>query len=139
MNAVIRDMFRAIHEGKWLSIEYHNREDQVTRYWIGIRGLDVRKRTLAVEGLHLGLYTVEAYDRIRIDAILSSEVIEGSYYPVNEALVRDIGRNPERYYPLFDNLANLKILTYLEMCNRLDVVPYQSDCCLSACILAAVS
>ncbi len=127
MNAVIRDMFRAIHEGKWLSIEYHNREDQVTRYWIGIRGLDVRKRTLAVEGLHLGLYTVEAYDRIRIDAILSSEVIEGSYYPVNEALVRDIGRNPERYYPLFDNLANLKILTYLEMCNRLDVVPYQSD------------
>ncbi len=127
MNAVIRDIFRAVHEGKWLSIEYRNREEQVTRYWIGIRDLNVRKRTLAVEGLHLGMYTVEAYDRIRIDGILSSEVIEGSYYPVNDSLVQDIGINPHRYQPLFDNTANLKILTYLEMCSRLDVVPYQSD------------
>lgn len=39
MNAVCRDIFRAVHEGKWLSIEYRNQQEQVTRYWIGIRNI----------------------------------------------------------------------------------------------------
>ena len=127
MNEVIRDIFRAIHEGKWISIEYHNRQEQNTKYWIGIRNLDVRNRTLAVEGFHLRQYTVEAFDKININAILTSRIIEGSYYPVNETLVKDIYLNPHKYKPIFDNTANLKILGYLEMCNRLDTVPYKSD------------
>lgn len=127
MNAVFRDVFRAIHEGKWISIEYLNREEQTTKYWIGIRDLDVRNRTLAVEGLHLVKHTVESFDKIKLDSIQNSRIIEGSYYPVNEALVKDIYLNPHRYNTLFDNTANLKILGYLEMCNRLDAVPYKSD------------
>lgn len=127
MNAVFRDVFRAIHEGKWISIEYLNREEQTTKYWIGIRDLDVRNRTMAVEGLHLVQHTVEPFDKIKLDSIQNSRIIEGSYYPVNEALVKDIYLNPHKYNTLFDNTANLKILGYLEMCNRLDAVPYKSD------------
>lgn len=127
MNAIFRDIFRAIHEGKWLSIEYHNREDQQTKYWIGIRDIDIRNRTLAVEGLHLGQYTVGSFDKILIDSIQTSSIIEGSFYPVNNALVRDIYLNPHKYYTLFDNTANLKILSYLEQCNRMDCVPYKAD------------
>lgn len=127
MNTIFRDIFRAIHEGKWLSIEYHNQDDQITKYWIGIRDLDVRSRTLAVEGLHLGRYTVETFQKIKIDSILHSQVVEGSFCPVNEALVKDIYLNPHKYTALFDNTANLKILSYLEMCNRLDTVPYLSE------------
>ncbi len=127
MNAIFRDIFRAIHEGKWLSIEYHNREDQQTKYWIGIRDIDIRNRTLAVEGLHLGQYTVGTFDKILIDSIQTSSIIEGSFYPVNNALVRDIYLNPHKYYTLFDNTANLKILSYLEQCNRMDCVPYKAD------------
>ena len=40
MNQICRDIFRAIHEGKWLKIEYRNKADQITKYWIGIRDLD---------------------------------------------------------------------------------------------------
>lgn len=127
MNAVFRDIFRAVHEGKWISIEYHNREEKNTKYWIGIRNIDVRNRTLSVEGLHLRQHTVEAFDRIKIDSIQSSRIIEGSFYPVNESLVKDIYLNPHKYNSIFDNTANFKILGYLEMCNRLDSVPYQSD------------
>lgn len=127
MNTVLRDIFRAIHEGKWLSIEYHNRKEQDTKYWIGIRNLDVGSRSLAVDGLHLGQYTVEAYDKIKIDSIKSSRIIEGSFCAVNEELVQDIYLNPHKYHTLFDHTANLKILNYLEMCNRLDCVPYRSD------------
>lgn len=128
MNAVARDIFRAIHEGKWLSIEYRNKENEITRYWIGIRDLDACKRTLKVDGLHLGQYQLKTFDYpIKIDSILSSEVVEGSYCDVNPSLIRDIYLNPHKYNDLFDNTANLKILNYLEMCNRMDATPYKKD------------
>lgn len=127
MTTVYRDIFRAIHEGKWLAIEYRNQSDQVTKYWIGIRNLDVVKKTLSVEGLHLGKYSTRSLDCIFVDSIQSSKIIEGSYCPVNKSLVDDIYINPHKYKMFFDNIANLKILNYLEMCNRMDNVPYYSD------------
>ena len=127
MNQICRDIFKAIHEGKWLKIEYRNKADQITKYWIGIRDLDPRNRTLKVDGLHLGLYSIDAFDKIFIDSILSSEVIEGSYCPVNKRLVEDIAIHPERYKLIFASSSNLKILNYLEMCNRLDTTPYITD------------
>ncbi len=127
MNSVHRDIFKAIHEGKWLKIEYRNKEEKVTKYWIGIRDLNAAKRTLAVDGLHLSKYTTNSYDYIYIDSIISSQVVEGSYCPVNRRLVEDISQNPHKYKNLFDNVPNLKILNYLEMCNRYDATPYYSD------------
>lgn len=127
MNNINHDIFRAIHEGKWLKIEYKNREDKITRYWIGIHDLNPVKRTLSVDGLHLSRYTTDSFDTIYIDSILSSQVVEGSYCPVNQELVQDIYLNPHKYKALFDNVANLKILNYLEMCNRMDTTPYYSN------------
>ncbi len=127
MSGICSDIFRAIHEGKWLKIEYRNKECQVTKFWIGIRSMDVRKRRLSVYGLHLKQYTIDSFDFIDIDSILSSQVVEGTYCPVNEELVQDIYLNPEKYKSLFENIANMKILNYLEMCNRMDVTPYHSD------------
>ena len=127
MTSIHRDIFQAIHEGKWISIEYHNKQDQVTRYWIGIQNLNIAKRTLTVDGLHLGQYALKKLSYILIDSIISSQIIEGSYYPVNQDLVRDIHLNPEKYKPLFDQVANLKILNYLEDCNRMDTTPYRLD------------
>ena len=42
MTGVARAVFRALHEGKWLSIEYRNGFDKVTRFWAGIRGLNAK-------------------------------------------------------------------------------------------------
>lgn len=127
MNSICRDIFKAIHEGKWLKIEYKNQSNETTRYWIGIRDLDPGRRTLKVDGLHIGRYTVSEFDKIFIDSILSTNIVEGSYCPVNERLVEDIAMYPEKYQKIFDHVANLKILNYLEMCNRLDTTPYYSD------------
>lgn len=127
MNTVHRDIFQAIHEGRWLSIEYYNKHEQVTKYWIGIQNLNIANRTLSVEGLHLGKYVLKQFDQIRIDSILSSQVIDGSYHPVNQNLVSDIQLNPHKYKTLFDQVANLKILNYLEDCNRMDTIPYKQD------------
>ncbi len=127
MNTVHRDIFKAIHEGKWMTIEYRNRQEQMTRYWIGIRDLNVAHRTLMVEGLHLGKYSLKEYDRIYIDSILSSQVLDGSYCEVNQKLVRDIHENPGKYKSLFDHVVNLKVLDYLEDCSRMDTTVYRKD------------
>lgn len=127
MNPILRDIFRAIHEGRWLTIEYRNKQELITRYWIGIQDLNAGRRCLRVEGLHLGQYTLEQYNYIYIDSILSSQVIEGSYCPVNQQLVQDIHENPHKYKSLFDQVANLKVLSYLEDCSRMDTTPYRTD------------
>lgn len=121
-----QNIFRAIHEGKWLSIEYKNKEENVTRYWIAVRQIDMRYRGLRVEGFHLGDHTVmNLY--IYVDSILSSAIVEGSWYEAPKALAEDLDEHPEKYEPLFGRTANLKILNYLMDCNRLDTQPYQCD------------
>ena len=127
MNPIYRDIFKAIHEGKWLSIEYKNQEDKITKYWIGIQDINVSKRSLKVSGLHLRKYSLDTFDCIYIDSIVSSKIVEGSYCERNEELLKDIYLNPHKYRGLFDHIANLKILNYLEDCSLMDVTPYKAD------------
>lgn len=126
MNSICKEIFKAIHEGKWLKIEYRNKADSITNYWIGIKSINVGKRMLLVDGMHLGLYSIEELN-IYIDSILSAVIVDGTYCPVNNALINDIAEFPDKYKSIFDSVANLKILNYLEMCNRLDTVPYYTD------------
>ena len=126
MNTVCRDIFRAIHEGKWLSIEYKNERKEITKYWIGIISLNPLKKSMYVEGLHLGKYITKQL-HVKIDSIQSSHVIEGSYFEPNRKLIDDIAQNPVKYKRVFDNVANLKILNYLVDCNKMDSVPYKTD------------
>ena len=126
MNRIYKDIFKAIHEGKWLSIEYKNKDENITKYWIGIKDIDLKHKSLIVEGLHLSKYSLCKLS-IYIDSILSSAVIEGSYCAVNRKLVDDIRLNPHKYQDIFRHGANLKILNYLMDCNRLDATPYKCD------------
>ena len=68
MHKIHYDIFKAIHEGKWLKIEYRNKGEEY---------------------------------KLSIDQIMSSEVVEGSYCPINKKLVEDI----YLYKTLFENTA----------------------------------
>lgn len=126
MNTICRDIFRAIHEEKWISIEYKNGQDEVTKYWIGIISIDPAARTMCVEGLHLAWYTTKKL-KIYVDSVLSSSVIDGSYFHTDEKLIDDIRKNPLIYRSLFQNTVNLKVLAYLADCNKLDTTPYKTE------------
>ena len=56
MNSVGKDIFRSIHEGKWLYVEYQNSDEERTKYWISINNINTEKRSLEVTGLHLGKF-----------------------------------------------------------------------------------
>lgn len=126
MNSIYKDIFKAVHEGKWLSIEYKNQEDKVTKYWIGIKNIDPVHKMLIVDGLHLSQYSLCELN-IFIDSIIKSSIIDGSYCQVNNTLVEDISLNPHKYKAIFNNAANFKILNYLADCNRLDTTPYKCE------------
>ncbi len=126
MNSIGRDIFKAVHEGKWMSIEYRNKQGSITRYWIGIYNIDARYKKLRVEGLHLGNFKNMELT-IYIEGIISSKILDGTYQPINYSLVEDIKLNPHKYAFIFTNTANLKILNYLADCNKLDSIPYKSE------------
>ena len=126
MTGVCRAIFKAIHEGKWLSVEYKNKSGQTTRYWLAIKSLAPRTGQMVVEGLHLGKLSVQEL-HVRMEGIQSAEVIDGSWCPINEKLVRDILENPRRYEPWFGNTTNLRVLEYLTVCNKMDATPYKTE------------
>ncbi len=126
MNEICRDIFRAIHEGKWLKIEYLNKNGETTHYWIGIKKIDVNCERLIVEGLDVAHYQMTELN-IYIRSIKMSTVLDNTYFPINEELVKDIDENPAKYNALFQDSLNIKVLTYYEKCNQMDSVPYTSD------------
>ena len=126
MNEICRNIFQAIHEGKWLKIEYLNKSGETTRYWIGIKKIDVNGEKLIVEGLDVAHYRITELN-IYIRSIKVSVVLDSTYFPINEELIKDIDDNPQKYNKLFHDPINLKILTYYEKCNQIDCVPYTSE------------
>jgi len=133
MTGICKDIFKAIHEGKWLSIEYKNKDQNITSYWIGIKELRLSSKMLLVDGLQLGKLALRELT-IHIDSILSSSVLDGTYYNTDQKLRDDISKNPEKYRSLFGNVANLKILNYLDECHKLDATPFQCEYELIRCI-----
>ena len=86
MATVLRDIFRAIHEKKWLSVEYANAQGEITRYWCGIVSLDPLARRLEVDGLHLKTHVMKRLT-LRLDAIREATVIDSSYHTTSPALI----------------------------------------------------
>jgi len=126
MNSIGKEIFRAIHEGKWLTIEYKNKENKITKYWVGIKSININKKLLNVEGLHLTNFTLNELT-IYINSIISAHIIDGSVFTVNKELVEDINEHPQKYSNVFSEITNLKILNYLSDCNKLDNCPYRCD------------
>ncbi len=89
MTPVCDDIYKAIHEGKWLKIEYRNQVGDITNYWIAIKNINPIKRSLNVTGMHLGTYEIKDL-YVFIDSILTSNVIEGTYCPKNLELLEDL-------------------------------------------------
>lgn len=125
MGNVSREIFRAIHEGYWLYIEYHNKKDETTKYWISIKKIDPVNGKIIAEGMHVRTFDLATLN-IHIDRIVNAQIVEGTYSPIQQDLVNDIRENPEKYYSIFSDTTNLKILNYLSQCSRMDQTPYKT-------------
>lgn len=126
MGSISRELFRAIHEGYWLYIEYNNKNNEHTKYWIMIKDVDPINGKITVDGMHIRSYEI-AELKLSLERITDAMVIDGTYAPVNNQLVNDIQNNPEKYLSVFSDTVNLKILNYLSRCSKLDQTPYKTN------------
>lgn len=127
MNDINKVIFKGIFEDKWVSIEYRNVSNEITRYWIATKEMLIKQSiSLVVDGLHIGNGQLKEL-RINLKNILSATIIEGSYYKGSKSLKEDIENNPNKYRRLFDNVYNMKILNYLSDCQRLDNSPFECE------------
>lgn len=122
MNSICKDIFRSIHEGTWIYIEYQNKNSERTKYWIAVHGINTEKKSLEATGLHIGDFTTKTLF-LFIDKILCSQIMQGTYYQKNNELIADIESFPNKYKDIFQNSVNLKTLNYLADCNALADLP----------------
>lgn len=122
MTNISRDIFKSIHEGRWLYVEYENKSNERTKYWISIQNINVDQKSLECVGLHLGIFSTKKLF-LFIDKILFTQVMDGTFYKTNQNLIDDIELFPKKYEFLFKNSANLKTLNYLSDCNNLADLP----------------
>lgn len=126
MTYVGRELLKSIYQGKWMDINYQNKDNNQTRYWIKVNEIDVGSKKLRVQAFNLSI-NIKAIDiTIFYDSILSAEVIKGSYHELNEELISDIHENPERYKEFFIDSNDSKVLDYLDDCHFNNVTPYRS-------------
>ena len=126
INKISRDIFKAIHEGKWIAVEYRNKQQNVTKYWIGIKNINPYKKLLIVDGLNVATSEMKELN-LYYDSIIDANLIEGSFYEINSKLIEDIEEHSSRYSFIFNNVTNLKLLDYYSECNKLDNTPYRND------------
>ena len=111
INKISRDIFKAIHEGKWIAVEYRNKQQNVTKYWIGIKNINPYKKLLIVDGLNVATSEMKELN-LYYDSIIDANLIEGSFCKINSKLLEDIEEHSSRYSFIFNNVTNLKLLDY---------------------------
>lgn len=125
MTATAKNILRAIYEGKWLDIDYKNKLDKISHFWIGISDIEFQggECKISCSGLELkGNYSLTDNMTLYFEKIIQAQIIDGTYLSQNKNLVFKI-ENSAQFSKLFSGVANLKILDYLADCKKMEGVP----------------
>ncbi|MBO4695175.1 MAG: DNA helicase [Clostridia bacterium] len=118
---------KAIKESKWLKISYVNKNKENTFYWIAIKDINFKRKSLFVTIFNENKSTEVLDTWISFDGIKSAQVIDMTSYDRSDDLVEKIEKNfrlcPWLHYDLF----NYNVLNYYLECNMLDCDPYQEQ------------
>ena len=112
INAVAIEITKSIYEGKWLSIRYHNKNEEETYFWCGIKDIDTDKRMILADVYNIGKEGFKADFKMYIDSIKQANVVEGTFYGKQESLIEKMKNNIEDF--LFLELRSLddRVLNY---------------------------
>lgn len=128
MNHVGLIISKSIKESKWLSIEYHNKENENSRFWCSVLDIEINTKLLKVNifNLYKGKEVLKDVS-ISFEQIQNVQILEGTFYLVPESLIQKIENNLDQLlwldYDGFDN----NILNYYKECYKYDNDPFQSN------------
>jgi hypothetical protein len=88
MNETILTLSRAIKEKKWIQVTYRNQQNEITKYWIGIKDILENKR-LVVDAVKYGQIEQEVKElNIYAESIIEANLIDSTYYPHSSKLIK---------------------------------------------------
>lgn len=128
INAWAIEITKSIYEGKWLSIRYHNKSEEETYFWCGIKDIIPEKRMIIADVYNINKEgKFKSNFKIYIDSIKQANVIDGTFYDKQEALIEKMKNNIEDF--LFLELRSLddRVLNYYLDCYANDEEPYQNE------------
>ncbi len=121
MNAIAHELARSIKEGKWVYIEYNNRNEAKTSYfWIAILDVLVPQKKLVVHMFNQEKSLQVLDGVLYFDQISKAEIIEGSTCDIQENLIHKIIDQPLDYQFLQYSGINDRILQYYCECFQKD-------------------
>lgn len=128
MSRWVLDASRAIHEGKWLSIVYNNKNNEQTRFWIAFKDIDPDSKKCVVDVFNITKTPQFSKDYvINFNHIQNASLIESSSTPVSASLSAKIQSNVEAFTFLEFNEQIYKVLEYYEACYKIDAQPYEQE------------
>jgi superfamily I DNA and/or RNA helicase len=116
MNEIILTLSRAIKEKKWIQVTYRNQQQEITKYWIGIKDILENKRLL-VDAVKYGQIEQEVKElNIYAESILDANLIDSTYFPHSTKLIEKIENNHLHYSWLSYFDTDHEVLEYYKLC-----------------------
>lgn len=115
------EVARSIYEGKWLSVQYKNMNNEITYFWCAITDIEPNKRRLIAD-----VFNYEKGERVQsdyqlnFDSIIRASVIEGTCYSRPEKLIAKMTENYRDYQFLSVHSVDERLLSYYLECLFLD-------------------
>jgi superfamily I DNA and/or RNA helicase len=121
------EVIKSIYQGKWLDIEYINKDGNHTRFYAFIKDINLVKKTFVVDSFNItkNIDTVNIF--VKYDNILSAKCVDATYHEKNDKLIDDIKSSIDSYAFLFKGTSNIKVLDYLYECHINNVTPIKSN------------
>jgi superfamily I DNA and/or RNA helicase len=128
MGAWAVEVSKAINEGKWLSVQYLNKESETTYFWCAIKDIFPDRRLLTVDIFNLERGSKVLNDHlIYYDNIQKASVIEGTTYDKPVQLIEKIKSDYEKFSFLEFQAINDRVLSYYLDCYSSDNEPYEQE------------
>jgi hypothetical protein len=116
MNETILTLSRAIKEKKWIQVTYRNQQNEITKYWIGIKDILENKR-LVVDAVKYGQIEQEVKElNIYAESIIEANLIDSTYYPHSSKLIEKLENNHVQYSWLSYFDTDHEVLEYYKLC-----------------------
>lgn len=128
MKTIGEILSKGIKEGKWISISYHNANEEMTNFWIAIKDIVIKNKILNVDMYNYtkGIKTIDA--KIKFENISKAEILFFTSYEVPYSLIDKLEHiDPIEIDWLDYDSFNSNILNYYIECSRLDNDPFQKD------------
>ena len=122
---------QAIKNQGWLSIEYRNKSEEITNYWIAIRDIEISTKRFFVSAFNMSKMSestsgiIDTY--IYYDQIKKAHFLKNTTYEQNPKLIEKIENNLDELKWLEYDSYSENIIDYIYECIVHEETPYQKE------------